>query len=170
MEPASILELTSTVLKLSGKLYNIFKAFRDAPEESREYLTVLESVRRVFQNVQDYAGTYQRSAFFVQDGMRMKVVQSALKDCELEFTFQLSLVESMNPDTGTSLFTKSKDRAKWVFKKENIEGLTRKLEKLQGLLSLAMTTSAGLLLSWNVVTSTNTDTILEQIVSSYERN
>ena len=143
MEPVSILELTTTVLELSWKLYKLFKSIHDAPDEIVEYLAVLEAVRRSFQDVQEYAEIYQRSSYVSEDGLRLKVVEQALKDCELEFALQLSLVESMKPISASSFFTKSSHKVKWVLKKETIEGLTRKLEKLQNLLGLAVTTSTG---------------------------
>lgn len=88
-EPASILELTSTVLDLSRKLYKFFKAVRDALKEIQEYLFVLDSVRRVFLEVRDYPRMYQKSAFYVEDGICLRVVQPLFKDCETEFTLQL---------------------------------------------------------------------------------
>lgn len=49
----------------------------------------------------------------------------------------------MDPDTAVSFCAKTRDQAKWVLKKTTIEGLTRKLEKLQNLLGLAVNTSTG---------------------------
>ncbi|MCJ1260626.1 hypothetical protein MMC22_000488 [Lobaria immixta] len=143
MEPCSILELSSTVLKLSLKLYRFFKALHDAPEEVHEYLSVLESIRRVFQDVKDYAVAHLHSAFFEHDGMRLTVVEAALQDCELEFTLQLSNVEELDPATASSFFRAMGRQTKRVLRKETLEGLTKKLEKLQGLLSLAVMTSTG---------------------------
>lgn len=143
MEPCSILELSSTVLKLSLKLYRFFKALHDAPEEVHEYLSVLESIRRVFQDVKEYAEAHLHSAFFEHDGMRLTVVEAALQDCELEFTLQLSNVEELDPATASSFFRAMGRQTKWVLRKETLEGLTKKLEKLQGLLSLAVMTSTG---------------------------
>lgn len=145
MEPCSILELSDTVLKLSLKLYRFFKAVHDAPEEIHEYLSVLESIRCVFQDVKDYAEAYIRSAFFEHDGMRLTVVEAALRDCELEFALQLSYVGDLDPATASSFFRSVERKAKWVLRKETLEGLTKKLEKLQGFLSVAVTTSTGLL-------------------------
>lgn len=144
MEPCSILELSSTVLKLSLKLYRFFKAVRNAPEEVHEYLGALESIRHVFQDVKEYAKAHLRSAFFEHDAMRLTVVEAALRDCELEFALQLSYVENLDPATASSLFSTTGRKTKWVLKKETLEGLTKKLEKLQGLLSVAVTTSIGL--------------------------
>ena len=143
IEPASILELTSTVLELSRKLYKFFKRFLDAPEEIQEYLAALEAVRHVFLDIQEYVEMYQLSAFFKEDGMRLRVIEPTLKDCELEFKLQLSFVESMQPEKASSFIAKSRNQATWVLKKETIEGLTRKLEKLQSLLGLAIATSTG---------------------------
>ena len=143
MDPVSILEFTCSVLALSQKLYKFFKAIHDAPEEIREYLSALETVRRVFVDIQEYVEMYQISAFAVEDGMRLRVIEPALKDCELEFSFQLSYVESLQPEQRSSIFTRSKKQGQWVLNKDTIKGLTKKLEKLQRLLSLAVTTSTG---------------------------
>ena len=143
MEPFSIYEVTATVLKVSWKLYKFFKAIQDAPEEVKEYLTTLESIRRVFQEVREYAAMHQNSEFRLQDGLQLSVVEPALKDCELEFTLQLSFIESLDPDATSSFFSRSRKRTEWVLRKETIEGLTRKLEKLQDLLNLALASSSG---------------------------
>ena len=144
MEPCSILELSSTVLKLSLKLYRFFKAIHDAPEEVHEYLSVFESIRVVFQDVKEYAEAHLRSAFFERDGIRLTVVEATLRDCELEFTVQLSYVEDLDPATASSFLKGTSRKTKWVLRKETLQGLTKKLEKLQHLLSLAVTTSTGL--------------------------
>lgn len=144
MELASILELTTVVLKLSLKLYDFFNALRDAPEEIKEYLATLDLVRKAFCDVQDYMKRYGRSAFYAEDGMSLRVVEEALKDCEIEFSLQLSFVETMDPAKEAPAFiARSRNKAKWVRNKEIIQGLTRKLEKLQGFLNLAVTTSMG---------------------------
>lgn len=143
MEPFSIYELTSTVLKLSLKLYKFFRAVHDAPEEIQEYLSVLESIRRVFQDVQEYATLHQQSAFALQDGVQLRVVETVLKDCELEFALQLSYIEKIDPSSISSFFARSEKRIEWVLRKETVEGLTRKLENLQALLAMAVTTSTG---------------------------
>ena len=143
MDPVSVLELTCSVLALSQKLYKFFKAIHDAPEEIREYLSALETARRVFVDIQEYVEMYQMSAFAVQDGMPLRVIEPALKDCELEFSLQLSFVESLQPEQRSSFFAKSKKQGQWVLNKDTIERLTKKLEKLQRLLSLAVTTSTG---------------------------
>ena len=143
MDPITILELTGTVLALSQKLYKFFKAIHDAPEEIRDYLSALETTRRVFVDIQEYVEMYQMSAFAVEDGMRLRVIEPALKDCELEFSLQLSYVESLQPEQRSSLFVRSKKQGQWVLNKDTIEGLTKKLEKLQRVLSLAVTTSTG---------------------------
>lgn len=144
MEPCSILELSNTVLKLSWGLYQFFKAIRDAPEEIHGYLGVLENIRRVLQDVKVYAEDHWRSSFFGHDGMRLTLVEALLRDCELEFAIQLSYVEDLDPATGPSLFSSTGRKIKWVLKKETLEGLTKKLEKLQSLLIAAVTTSTGL--------------------------
>lgn len=143
MDPVSIFELTCTVLELSQKLYKFFEAIHDAPEEIRGYLTALEAVRRVFVDIQEYVEMYQLSAFAIEDGMRLKVIELALNDCEQEFALQLSLIEDSRPENASSFFAKAKRKVQWVFKKEIIEGLAKKLEKLQSLLSLAVATSTG---------------------------
>ena len=125
MDPVSVLELTCSVLALSQKLYKNFKAIHDAPEEIREYLSALETVRRVFADIQEYVGMYQMSAFAVEDGMRLRIIEPALKDCELEFSLQLSFVESLQPEQRSSLFAKSKKQGQWVLNKNTIEGLIR---------------------------------------------
>ena len=86
---------------------------------------------------------YQMSAFAVEDGMRLRVIEPALKDCELEFSLQLSFVENLRPEQRSSIFARSKKQGQWVLNKDTIEGLTKKLEKLQRLLSLAVITSTG---------------------------
>lgn len=144
MEPCSILELSNTVLTLSMKLYRFFKAVHDAPEEVHEYLSVLESIRYVFQDVKEYAEAHIRSAFFEHDGMRLTIVEATLRDCELEFALQLSYVEDLDPATTSSLFRARGRKTKWVLRKETLEGFTKKLETLQSLLSIAVTTSTGL--------------------------
>ena len=98
MDPGTILELTCSVLELSQKLYKFFKAIHDAPEEIREYLSAFESARRVFVDIQEYVEMYQMSAFAMEDGIRLRVIEPALKDCELEFSLQLSFVESLRPE------------------------------------------------------------------------
>lgn len=143
MDPGTILELTCSVLALSQKLYRFFKAIHDAPEEIREYLSALETTRRVFVDIQEYVEMYQMSAFAMEDGMRLRVIEPALKDCEQDFSLQLSFVESLQPEQCSSIFTRSKKQGQWVLNKDTIERLTRKLEKLQRLLSLAVTTSTG---------------------------
>src|SRR5271156_2262970 len=135
MEPYSILELSNTVLKLSLKLYGFFKAVHDAPEEVHQYLSVLESIRCVFQDVKEYSEAHLRSAFFEHDGMCLTIVEAALRDCELEFALQRSYVEDLDPATASSFFRATGRKTKWVLRKETLEGLTKKLEKLQGLLS-----------------------------------
>ena len=142
MEPCSILELSNTVLGLSLKLYRFFRAIHEAPGEIREYLGALDNIRCVFQDVKEYAEAHLHSAFFERDGLRLTVVEAVLQDCEREFALQLSYVEEMNPATTTLLRATSR-RTKWVLRKETLEGLTRKLEKLQGLLSVALMTSTG---------------------------
>ena len=143
MDPVTILELTCSVLALSLKIYKFFRAIHDAPEEIREYLSALETTRRVFMDIQEYVEMHQMSAFALEDGMRLRVIEPALKDCELEFSLQLSFVESLQPEQRSSLFARSKKQGQWVLNKDTIEGLTKKLEKLQRLLSLAVTTSTG---------------------------
>lgn len=143
MDPVSIFELTCTVLELSQKLYKFFNAIRDAPEEIRGYLSALEAIRRVFVDIQEYVEMYQLSAFVMEDGVRLRVIELALNDCEQEFALQLSFIEDSRPENASSFFAKAKKKVQWVFKKEIIEGLTRKLEKLQSLLSLAVATSTG---------------------------
>ena len=51
MEPFSIHELSTTVLKMSWKIYRFFKAVHDAPIEVKEYLDTLENIRTVFVDV-----------------------------------------------------------------------------------------------------------------------
>ena len=143
MDPVTILELTCSVLALSLKIYKFSKAIHDAPEEIREYLSALETTRRVFMDIQEYMEMHQMSAFALEDGMRLRVIELALKDCELEFSLQLSFIESLQPEQRSSHFARSKKQGQWVLKKDTIEGLTKKLEKLQRLLSLAVTTSTG---------------------------
>ncbi len=144
MEPCSILELSSIVLKLSGKLYQVFKAIGDAPEEVHEYLSVLETLRCVFQDVKEYTDEHWRSPFFGHDGIRLTLVEALLRDCESEFTLQLSYVEELDPATAPSVFRSTGRKVKWVLRKETLQGLTKKLEKLQALLMAAVTTSTGL--------------------------
>ena len=143
MDPISILELTDTVLTLSQKLYKFFKAIHDASQHIREYLSILETVRCVFVDIKEYVEMHQLSPFAMEDGMQLRVIEPTLKDCELEFSLQLSYIENLQPKESFSVFTKSKKQAQWVLGKETIEGLTKKLEKLQHLLSLAVATSTG---------------------------
>ena len=143
MEPCSILELSKTVLALSMKLYRFFKAVHNAPAEVHEYLSVLESIRCVFQDVKEYAEAHIRSAFFEHDGMRLTIVEATLRDCELEFALQLSYVEDLDPATAPFMFRARGRKTKWVLRKETMEGLTKKLGNLQSLLSIAVTTSTG---------------------------
>ena len=143
MDPVTILELTGTVLALSQKIYKFFKAIHDAPEEIRDYLSALETTRHVFIGIQEYVEMHQMSSFAVEDGMRLRVIEPALKDCELEFSLQLSFVESLQPEQGSSIFARSQKQGQWVLNKDTIEGSTKKLEKMQQLLSLAVITSTG---------------------------
>lgn len=146
MDAYSIFEASTTVLTLCNKLFKFFKAVYDAPEEVREYLVVLESIRLVFQDVQDYASMHLKSSFSSEDGLQLLAVQQVLKDSELEFALQPSLVEKLDPSTAKSFFSKSTRRTEWVLRKETVEELTRKLEKVQSLLILAVSTSTGYVL------------------------
>jgi hypothetical protein len=143
MEPCSILELSKTVLSLSLTLYNFIKAFRNVPREVQEYLSVLESTRLVFEDVQSYAEAHLHSPFFEDDGIRLTVVGRLLQDCKHEFTAQLSYVESLDPAVKQSIWDSSNRRRKWVFGKEALQTLTKKLEKLQNLLQSSITTSSA---------------------------
>ena len=77
MDPISVIELTGTVLGLSLKVYNLFKAIRDASKVIREYLSALETARRVFVDIQKYVKIYQASEFFQVDGLRLGVIEPA---------------------------------------------------------------------------------------------
>lgn len=131
-------------MKLSWKLYQFLSAIGDAPEEVREYLGILGTIRCVFQDVKEYAEDHWRSSFFGHDGMRLTLVENLLRDCELEFAIQLSYVENLDPATASSFFKSMGRKTKWVLKKETLQGLTRKLKTLQKLLIAAMETSNGL--------------------------
>lgn len=144
MEPCSILELSSTVLKLSGKLYQFFRDIGDAPEEVHEYLGILETTRCVLQDVKEYTEERWHSSFFGHDGIRLTLVEALLRDCEMEFAIQLSCVEELDPATAPSFFRSTGRKVKWVLRKQTLKGLTKKLEKLQSLLIAAVTTSTGL--------------------------
>jgi hypothetical protein len=143
MDPASIFSLIVTVSDLSSRLYGFFKALHDAPEEVREYLAVLERIRGLFVDVDVYVQEHQQSSFSTLDGICLTIVEKALKDCELEFSLQLTLVQDLDIDAASSLFGRAQRRTKWVLKKETINGLTRKLEKSQSLLSESILVSSG---------------------------
>ena len=143
MEPFSICEVTSTVLGLSLKLCTFFRAIKDAPKEIGDYLAVLESIRCVFMDVREYNSTHRQSLFASEDGLQLNFLEPALRDCELEFKLQLSFIESLDANSKASFFQRSRRRTEWVLRKTTIEGLTRKLEKVQGLLALAVATSSG---------------------------
>jgi hypothetical protein len=143
MEACSIYELSATVLKLCEKLYKFFKALRDVPEEINEYLGALESTRVILADTQKYCELHQQSHFRTQDGMKLEVLYVTLKTCEIDFSYQLSLVESVDLRTASSWFSNLKHRTTWVFSKELIELSTSKLEKAQDRLHLAISASSG---------------------------
>lgn len=143
MDPVTILELTGTVISLSIKVYDFFKAVHDAPDDIQEYLHVLEQTRGVFQDTQDYCRRYISSSFHTNDGMELSIVQRTLEDCKLEFALQLSFIESLDPSSVSSFFRKAVRKTKFVLSEEKIEAFTQKLEKAQGLLSVAIATSTG---------------------------
>lgn len=143
MDPVTIFSLIITASELSAKLYRFFKALTDVREEVQEYLVVLDSIRVSFLDVKVYLQEHQQSSFATLDGIHLIILEKALKDCELEFTLQLSLVQSLDVSSASSVLGRSHRRTKWVLKKETIEGLTRKLEKSQSLLSSAIIISSG---------------------------
>ena len=143
MDPFSTYELSVTVLKLCEKLYKFFRALQNAPEDVKEYLEALESTRLVLSDTQKYCELHQQSPFRTQDGMKLEVLSVTLKTCEIDFSYQLSLVQSLDPRTASSWFSNLKHRTTWVFSKELIESNTSKLEKAQDRLHLAISASSG---------------------------
>ena len=143
MEPCSILELSNTVLKVSWKVYKFFKAISDAPEEVYEYLHIPEATRGVIQSLEVYAESHERSLSTRSKGLSVAVVEKVLQDCELEFAMQLSYVEHLDPHAAPSFFKSTARKTKWVLGKDTLESLTKKLEKTQSLLHIAVTALNG---------------------------
>ena len=126
MEPFSTYELSVTVLKLCDKLYKFFKALQNAPEDVKEYLGAFESTRLALADTQKYCEPHQQSLYRTQDGMKLEVLFVTLKTCAVDFSYQLSLVESLDPRTASSWFSNLRHRTTWVFSKELIESNTWK--------------------------------------------
>ncbi|KAF9869576.1 hypothetical protein CkaCkLH20_12969 [Colletotrichum karsti] len=143
MDPGTILALSQIVIGLSIKIYDFFKTVHDAPKDILDYLLALEQTRVVFEDTQDYLRRHISSSFHIHDGLKLSIVQRTLEDCKLEFALQLSFIESLDPSTSSSFFKKAVRKTKFVLSEEKIEAFTQKLQRAQGLLSIAIATTTG---------------------------
>ncbi|KAM0276556.1 hypothetical protein ACHAQH_006606 [Verticillium albo-atrum] len=143
MEVCSVFDLTTTALSLSYKVYQFFKAVKNAPAEVAEYLEALEATRSTLQDVQEYASAHEESSFHHVDGLRLRTLSAVLKDCELAFELQLSSMESYQTGDVTSRFMRLRKGAEFVFGQESIAKNTGKLLIWRDLLAYAITTSIG---------------------------
>ncbi|CAJ2505250.1 Uu.00g126440.m01.CDS01 [Anthostomella pinea] len=143
MEPCSILELSSTVLKVGALLYSFLKAVHDAPADVQKYLEVLSSTRTVFADVEEYAALHERSSFRNVDKMQLDAISAVLQECELTLALQLSTVEQYDTSDATSRFKRLRKNVEFVFGKAALKHYTVRLQASGNLLGQAMVSSVG---------------------------
>ena len=143
MEPFSIYELTTTVLKVSYELYSFLKAVHDAPSEVQEYLEALESTRKVLVGVQEHAADYERSDSLHTERSQLQILRAVLKECEISFTLQLSNLEDSHQKFEGAMFERIRKKVEFVLSKDAIKQSTKKLRASQNLLAQAVTTLVG---------------------------
>jgi hypothetical protein len=128
MELCSILELSTTVLKLSTEVYLFFKAVHDAPGEVTEYLLALDGSRKIFVDVQQYAELHQQSAFTKVNRNQLDTLITILEECQLSFGVQVSLIHHYRAGSSESSFEKLRKRCKWAFGREALQSAVAKLQ------------------------------------------
>ncbi|KAI5466128.1 hypothetical protein BGZ63DRAFT_420636 [Mariannaea sp. PMI_226] len=143
MEPCSVLELTSTVIKIAGCVYNFLQAVHNAPEDLCEYIEVLENIRKVFADVEKYVALHEKSHFEHIKRTQLDTITAVLQDCKITFTSQLSSVEDYDAGDATSKFKRLRKSVEFAFGKGVLKQNTAKLQASQNLLLQAVSTSVG---------------------------
>jgi hypothetical protein len=157
MEPCSILELSTTVIKLSAAVYGFFKDVHNAPRDVTEYLLVLEGSRKIFVDVQQYADLHEQSAFTKVHRNQLDTLTVVLEECQLSFGTQVSLIESYRSGCSELNFQKLRKRCEWVFGRDAIQSAGAKLQSSQTLLIQALNVSSGYV-PWYMISYSKKDT------------
>ncbi|KAI0145224.1 hypothetical protein GGR57DRAFT_517404 [Xylariaceae sp. FL1272] len=143
MEPCSILELTSCVLKVVSQIYKFLKTVQNTPRDVRDYLVALENTRKVLAHVEDYILFHERTLFRAVDKTQLETISAVLQECKLTFTLQLSAVQKYDTQDTTSTWRQLRKKIGFGFGQESLNKCTTKLQAFQSLLNKALTASIG---------------------------
>ncbi|KAI1266491.1 hypothetical protein F5Y18DRAFT_425733 [Xylariaceae sp. FL1019] len=143
MEPCSILELTTVVLKVVSQIYKLLKTAKNAPRDVRDYLVALENTRKVLVHVEDYILFRERTLFKAVDKLQLEAIQVVLHKCKLTFALQLSIVEGYDAHDAASTWRQLRKRICFGFGQDVLIKCTAKLQTFQALLNQALTASIG---------------------------
>ncbi|KAF2816868.1 uncharacterized protein BDZ99DRAFT_469952 [Mytilinidion resinicola] len=136
-DPFAIIGLVDTAFGLGCKIYAFFSALKDAPKEIHRFHEELGVFNAVLEDVKQYVKVFTGSSFATEDGIKLKIIEMTLKQCEAEFRDIYDAIKTQDEKLSLSTLKKLGSSSSWVFDCDERERSTKRLSRARESLTIA---------------------------------
>jgi hypothetical protein len=141
MSGFEIASAVEEVLSTGFHIYSLYCSLHDAPQEIREFCDQLKSLREVITSIGMSVSRLKSNVSFNNKVLGPDSVLATLKGCEAEFSSIWRVVSPLRTEQGSkwkNALKKLSNSVLWMFKADEVEKSTRRLQGWERSLVLAM--------------------------------